>query len=71
MTTSDHADQVVRKHLAQTGHPYMHAAALELEAKDGMIWIRGLPEDAAMGFADFEVASLTELIKIYKDGPTC
>ena len=44
--------------------------ACEMDADDGVIWIRGLADNAAMAFTDFGIENLIELIKIHKDDPT-
>jgi hypothetical protein len=44
--------------------------ANEMDTEDGVIWIRGLGEDAVMAFTDFGIETLIELIKIHKDDPT-
>jgi len=44
--------------------------ACEMDTEDGVIWIRGLADDAAMAFTDFGIENLIELIKIHKDDPT-
>jgi hypothetical protein len=41
-----------------------------MDVEDGVIWIRGLGEDAIMAFTDFGIETLIELIKIHKDDPT-
>ena len=48
---------------------WLFDVACEMDTEDGMIWIRGLREDAVMAFTDFGIENLIELIKIYKDDP--
>ena len=49
---------------------WLFEVANEMDTEDGVIWIRGLGEDAVMAFTDFEIENLIELIKINKDDPT-
>jgi len=48
---------------------WLFDVACEMDTEDGMIWIRGLREDAVMAFTDFGIETLTELIKIHRDNP--
>ena len=49
---------------------WLFEVAGEMDTEDGVIWIRGLGEDAAMAFTDFGIETLIELIKIHKNDPT-
>ncbi len=49
---------------------WLFDVACEMDTEDGVIWIRGLGEDAVMAFTDFGIENLIELIKINKDDPT-
>jgi len=49
---------------------WLFEVAYEMDTEDGVIWIRGLGEDAVMAFTDFGIETLIELIKINKDNPT-
>jgi len=44
--------------------------ATEMDTEDGVIWIRGIGEDAVMAFTDFGIETLIDLIKIHKNDPT-
>ena len=52
------------------GEDWLFDVACEMDVEDGVIWIRGLGEDAIMAFTDFGIETLIELIKIHKDDPT-
>ena len=49
---------------------WLFDVACEMDTEDGVIWIRGLGEDAVMAFTDFGIETLIELIKIHKEDPT-
>ena len=49
---------------------WLFDVACEMDVEDGVIWIRGLGEDAIMAFTDFGIETLIELIEIHKDDPT-
>lgn len=49
---------------------WLFDVAFEMDAEDGVIWIRGLGEDAVMAFTDFGIETLIELVKIHKDDST-
>ena len=44
--------------------------AIEMEPKDGVIWIRGVDDEGEMAFTDFGIEIRIGLIKIHKDDPT-
>ena len=47
---------------------WLFEVAGEMDPEDGVIWIRGLGEDAVIAFTEIE--TLIELIKIHKNDPT-
>jgi hypothetical protein len=49
---------------------WLFEVAGEMDTEDGVIWIRGLGEDAVIAFTDFGIETLIELIKIHKNDPT-
>ena len=49
---------------------WLFEVTCEMDTEEGVIWIRGLGEDAVMAFTDFGIENLIELIKIYKNDPT-
>lgn len=49
---------------------WLFDVASEMDTEDGVIWIRGLGEDAVMAFTDFGIETLIELVKIHKEDPT-
>jgi hypothetical protein len=48
---------------------WLFELAYEMDTEDGVIWIRGLGEDAVMAFTDLGIETLIELIKIHKNDP--
>ena len=65
VTTIDH----VAAELGES-KDWLFEVACEMDTEDGVIWIRGLGEDAVMAFTDFGIETLIELIKIHKNDPT-
>jgi hypothetical protein len=49
---------------------WLRDVANEMDVEDGVIWVYGIGEDAALAFTDFGIENLIQLIKIYKDHPT-
>ena len=43
--------------------------AMEMEIKDGVIWVYGVGEDGVQAFTDFGIENLIELIRFYKENP--
>ena len=43
--------------------------ANEMDQEDGLIWVYGPGEDGVMGFTDFGIETLRELVEIYKADP--
>ena len=43
---------------------------MEMEIKDGVIWVYGVGEDGVMAFTDFGIENLIDLSKMHKDAPT-
>jgi hypothetical protein len=49
---------------------WLRDVANEMDVEDGVIWVYGIGEDAAMAFTDFGIENLIQLTKICKDHPT-
>jgi hypothetical protein len=43
---------------------------MEMEPKDGAIWVYGIGDDGVLAFTDFGVESLVDRIKMHKDDPS-
>ena len=44
--------------------------AIEMEPKDGVIWVDGADDEGEMAFTDFGIKNLINLLKTHKDDPT-
>jgi hypothetical protein len=48
---------------------WISEVANQMDVEDGVIWVYGVSEDGMMAFTD-GIASLVDLIRIYKNDPT-
>jgi hypothetical protein len=48
---------------------WLRDVANEMDVEDGVIWVYGIGENAALAFTDFGIENLIQLIKIYKEHP--
>jgi hypothetical protein len=49
---------------------WLRDVASEMEIEDGVISVYGVGEDGVLASTDLGIASLIELVKMYKDNPT-
>ena len=49
---------------------WLHEVAEEMDAEDGVIWVRGDTDDGVMAFTDFGIETLTDLIEMHRKNPT-
>jgi hypothetical protein len=49
---------------------WLRDVASEMEIEDGVISVYGVGEDGVVASTDLGIASLIELVKMYKDNPT-
>ena len=45
--------------------------ASEMAIEDVVIWVYGVGEDGVQAFTDFGIENLIELVRMYKENPTC
>jgi hypothetical protein len=60
---------LVAKELGEN-EDWLFEIAMEMEPKDGAIWVYGIGDDGDLAFTDFGVESLVDRIKMHKDDPS-
>ena len=60
----------VAKDLGQD-EDWLRDIAIEMEIEDGLIWVYGVGEDGVQVFTDFGIENLIELVRFYKENPSC
>jgi hypothetical protein len=57
-------------HMLGENEDWLFDVANEMQPEDGCLWIYGPGEETILGFTDFGIENLTELIQIHKADPS-